>query len=286
MKREGILTIGMVLILVVLIGSVIYINNPDMFQKKKEVLEQDSSYSTFNIWVEEGRFESKYATEGTVEEYGETSCIQEMILEGNVKESIPFQSGDEIESGTVLYDKEENLSKVDFNGRIIGVEEVNEITVIRLLNYDALCVSATVEADVLKKLEIGTKAYITINDKDYEAEVVELGYRVKNGRVDIKCSLPKRMLPGSDVEVKLVTAIRDNVKYVPETAVYSIGNFYYVYLCEGEEIKKTPVEIGEILTDNNGIYYEITSGISTGDKLSVEDEKDYGSNLEETLTNE
>ena len=75
------------------------------------------------------------------------------------------------------------------------------------------------------------------------------------------------LMPGSYVEVWLLTEERDGVISVPETALTEEQGEYFVYVRLDEECyRKVPVTVG----GRNGIAVEILSGLKGGEDVVVE----------------
>lgn len=74
------------------------------------------------------------------------------------------------------------------------------------------------------------------------------------------------IVPGSFVEVYLLTGIRENVMSLPAAAITEEQGLFFVYVQEHEEAYvKKEVTLG----DNDGTRVEIKKGLKTGDKVVV-----------------
>ena len=71
---------------------------------------------------------------------------------------------------------------------------------------------------------------------------------------------------GQMVKLSVVRESRPNVLRVANIAVLQEGNNRYCYVKDGTERKKVPIEIGL----NDGMYYEVISGLKEGDEVFVE----------------
>ena len=71
---------------------------------------------------------------------------------------------------------------------------------------------------------------------------------------------------GENAFICLVTEYRENVLAVPKSVLYKERRNYYVYLVEGEQLVKTPVEVGAI----GDHYAEIVNGLTEGACVYVE----------------
>ncbi len=91
-------------------------------------------------------------------------------------------------------------------------------------------------------------------------------------RINLSGSLPDWITPGMSAKVKLVTYEKKDALTAPKKAVHTDDETdkKYVWLVDGDDVKKTWVETGR----SKGEKIEITEGLSAGDVISLDDEKE------------
>lgn len=89
----------------------------------------------------------------------------------------------------------------------------------------------------------------------------DLGISQKRVPVEITLGIEKNLRLGSNVNVEIISDMRENVLSVPENAVFEINRQQYVYVIEDGKAKLTSVQTGL----EGEKYTEITSGLAEGD---------------------
>lgn len=141
-----------------------------------------------------------------------------------------------------------------------------------ITSLDDIKVSFSVSEDVINRISVGSKVYITISavseepfetvisnispTADSQTKLYTVEAYLENGSHEIK--------PGMFASIKLVLDKKDNTISVPlNTVIESSGEKYVFVVDENNVAHKTIVETGL----KNDEYIEITSGVNMGDKV-------------------
>jgi RND family efflux transporter MFP subunit len=73
--------------------------------------------------------------------------------------------------------------------------------------------------------------------------------------------------PGMFVKVEITTGAPVDVIAVPQNAVVSSAGLYYVFLVDGDRVKRQQVQVGQVIGQN----VEITSGLAVGQQVVLTD---------------
>ena len=276
MKRNILLTITMCVFSLIVLFGIIYLNNPDAFSRRKETGAPDSHISLVRYPVSKSDVESTYKASAKVISGNPEIYITDKTVEYSDKNefTVKVSLGDDIKAGDALYVLGEVEYKSDCNARVVGISAGDQMTVISLLNYDNLYAVMRIDTARLTTIKYNTPVEVIINGQRYSSEVKYIGYEVSDGKVDVYVSVPKKVLPGSDLEAVFMLGVKKNALNVSSEAVYSDGNSYFGLLETPDGYEKVELVIGEYFTfeDNGTIWghYEIISGVSAGDILVVE----------------
>lgn len=116
----------------------------------------------------------------------------------------------------------------------------------------------------------GMKAIAKVGDKSFIGKVYELSLSVnpmtQSFYADLVFDNSKReILAGTTADVKIITYENDNTIVVPRNLIKRENDKTYVFLSDANKAKKQYVEIA----NENGIEYEIKSGLNIGDNLII-----------------
>lgn len=78
------------------------------------------------------------------------------------------------------------------------------------------------------------------------------------------------ILPGMFLRANIIKEQVDNAIMVPLYAIISRSDAQYVYVVDGDEVRRQPVELGII----EGWQIQVTKGLSSGDKILIEGHRD------------
>lgn len=139
-------------------------------------------------------------------------------------------------------------------------------------------INVGVPESIIDKIKPGQKAVATIDalpDEILQAVVQRVGVVPDQSRwfdsstktytvtLDIPTTPTVALKPGMSVAVEIVTGILKNVITVPIQAVVTDNDKHYVFLADGSDVKRIPVETGE----NNEESIQIVSGLEKGQQV-------------------
>ena len=205
-----------------------------------------------------------------------TNQLEQNQLTERYELELPYLTG-KLEEQKAKLNK--NVIKAPFSGVIVqlrsiaGGENVNTqqpyVAIGDTNRYQV--VSDYVSSSIIDKAE---GVYAFINGKQYELTYVPMDKerysKVMSGSGKAYSTYeiePDETFDfGQMVKLSVVRESRPNVLRVANIAVLQEGNNRYCYVKDGTERKKVPIEIGL----NDGMYYEVISGLKEGDEVFVE----------------
>ena len=120
------------------------------------------------------------------------------------------------------------------------------------------------------QIKKGMKAIATVGSRSYAGKVYELSLSVNPMKQAFYADLifdnrNREILAGTTADVKIITYENDSAIVVPRNLVKEEKAKKYVFLANGDTAKKQFVTV----SNENGINYEIGSGLKEGDPLIV-----------------
>jgi multidrug efflux pump subunit AcrA (membrane-fusion protein) len=97
------------------------------------------------------------------------------------------------------------------------------------------------------------------------SEVVTRGTR---SVAEVLCSIespPRSLIPNINVDVEIITAAGRRVPAIPRAALFAEGKNRYVWMIQGNQVVRRPVEVGQ----SNSLLVEIKGGISSGEHVII-----------------
>src|SRR5262249_52744015 len=85
---------------------------------------------------------------------------------------------------------------------------------------------------------------------------------------EVLCSVANvdsKLLPNTNVDVRIRTAQRENALTLPRGAIRTEGSKYYVFVLEQGHVRRRDITVGI----SNSTYYEILGGITENDVVAV-----------------
>lgn len=118
------------------------------------------------------------------------------------------------------------------------------------------------------QIKKGMKAIATVGSKSFTGKVSELSLSVNQMKeafyADLVFNNRKReILAGTTADVRIVTYENDKAIVIPRNLLKDDAGKKYVFIANGESAKKQYV----VITTENGINYEIESGLKNNDPL-------------------
>lgn len=133
---------------------------------------------------------------------------------------------------------------------------------------DAMSVTFQVSEDAVANMRIGDTVIVEKQGVTWPGKIYEIStmVNVRGGLYTVKASVEKapfEMHSGSTIKVIADTKKADNTLLLPVNAVYFDDGNAFVYIYEGNTVRKAPVEAG--ISDNEHI--QVISGITAGDAV-------------------
>jgi len=125
-------------------------------------------------------------------------------------------------------------------------------------------------ANERNEIKKGMTAIATVNGKSFTGRVSVISMSMDPVKqafyADLTFDNKKgEILPGLTADVKIIVYENDNAIVISRNLIKNEGSRHYVYVAEGNLARKIYVGLGH----NNGIYYEINSGLKPGMSLIV-----------------
>lgn len=302
LKRKTIISLSLLILFIVLIFGVVYLNNPDMFDKGDgNVVDGNKNVSIVRYPILTGEVTHTYSVDGGQVISGNPEMYLSEISVDNVSDSnfkLLKKKGEDIAPNEPLYMYNGSKKSVNFNGKVVEVyfqaDDNTRTAVISLLNYDKLFIDAYIDKEKIDMIDYNTKVKAVVNGEEYDTSIKTIGYEITDGKLPIQIELPKskHFLPGTEAQVTFILDTVEMGMYVPEEAVFQDGDVYYVNVETGDEYgyEQKQITVGEHFEiEENGDmqkYVEIISGVSEKDILVVENIDDSGPKIKEKVKNE
>jgi HlyD family secretion protein len=156
----------------------------------------------------------------------------------------------------------------------VGEVASNNSAIMTLINENAFKIEVFASELDAKKIGIGNKAEITLDDnasKIYSASVtaIDPAETLQNNISTYKITLTfddktENVKSGTDANVKIVLGDKTGVIVIPKDAIYTENNKNFVYFSAAGIRERREVSAGAY--DDNGMT-EITKGLQEGDKI-------------------
>ncbi len=280
MKRNILLNILMALLILVMIGGIVYLSDPERFASQDAGQNEGTAAVNYiQYFVCSGEISHTYECSGRVISDMPEVYIDEITVEDVNDDNFicTLSKGESVDSGSVLYSYKgkDVLSENDVKVLDISYSINDNIrsVAMKLLDYDKLYIVAQIDADLAGVITYDTPVTVNINGNDYETGIKEIGYEISNGKIDIEVILPVNALPGSDVDLLFVTDTVSAGMYIPADALLIEDDRYFLNIQKDDklkEIEKTEIRIGQYFTLDDGEYVEILSGVNEGDIALIE----------------
>ena len=220
-----------------------------------------------------GSLESSFASEGevSVEESDFVEYNDKIV--GEEKITLNIHKGDDITKGDVLYQIDNKSVKSKVNGKVIGVEQTNEMVKVILLDNSKLKISVYLPLEQFQLLNYESAVTILSDGQSIKGEIEDLDYRMVEDKIKVDVSMDTYIMPGRTVDVQIALGETKEMLFIPAKSVVSMGDISYCYLVDDEsgenkEYVKQEVTIGNTYTyiEKNIAfqYVEVLSGLSEG----------------------
>jgi HlyD family secretion protein len=157
----------------------------------------------------------------------------------------------------------------------IGSTVVNGSELIKLSNFGSFKIEGTISEIYLKKISVGSKVLVMVNDSILIGRVSSINPTVQNDAVKFTLIPNVKNHPAlssnKKVDLMIVTSLKRNVIRLPKSALDNIGSSPYFFVVKGDKAIRRLIKLGE----SNFDYVEVESGLEPGDKVITSAMEDY-----------
>lgn len=251
---------------------------------EENILEVQQSTTPLRSTVESGIITSTVTSTGNVIHDASDIYIENISIDfKNKSDSKYFSSthkiGDILKKDDLLYTYKGKDIKIKYDCKIVNMIISEKSVQFSLLNYDNLFIVASVDYDKLNFLDFDTKTVLTLTTQDttktYNGKIINFGYEIKDGKVDVQIHSDEKFLPGTPLKVSFEIVHQTESLYILKQMLLMDGDTYYVEV-ENEDGQRTrrEVEIGDFFdeysNDEKIEYVEIKHGLQLGERLIVD----------------
>ena len=142
--------------------------------------------------------------------------------------------------------------------------------VFQLVDPDPLLIRMYLPENEIAEIKVGQKVSVE-PDSDpgnaFYGKVVRIAPEVdeRTGTVKVTAETRATAIPGSFARVKIITDTRQAKLTIPRRGVVSDAGELYVFVAEGDTVRKSPVQLGYQDED----YAEVIHGVENGDSVVV-----------------
>lgn len=251
---------------------------------KDPSLEFQQSTTPLRSSVESGIITSTLTSEGNVIADAPDVYIENIFVDFGHKYnakyfSTPHQIGVILKKGDLLYTFKGKEVKTAYDCKIVDMVIDDYSANFSLLIYDKLFIVTSVDYDKLNYLDFNTKTELTLNiqgEKErYTGKIINFGYEVKNGKVEVRIHCDEKLLPGTPLNVSFEIVHQTESLYILKQMLLMDGDTYYVEVEDGNgQRTRKEVEIGEFFdnydNEHKVEYVEIKSGLELGERLIID----------------
>ncbi|MEG6522979.1 efflux RND transporter periplasmic adaptor subunit [Desulfotomaculum sp. 1211_IL3151] len=270
--------------------SEVLVNNGDQVTAGQPLVYIKSDSMTHSLAINQASL--KKAETGLATAGADYQRYQELYKQGAVSEK-EFESMEtarklaeaEVSSATAaVANAEKDLRNTTITSPIGGFVANRNVTTGQMVSLQgpdlmtvediaAVYVVVNIDQGELSNLKVGLKTEIAVNaygNKHFTGEVAVINpVANKDARVfeaKIKVPNPEFMLkPGMFAKVKIKTGEADNALAIPQAALTTKQGMYFVFIPEGDQAKRVPVEVGQIMDQ----LVEIKQGLKEGQEVVI-----------------
>ena len=134
-------------------------------------------------------------------------------------------------------------------------------------NFGEKSIDFNVTDSILQNLHVGDAVVVSKGGTDYQGTITEIGSvaGAQTGMFTIKANLQNATtIPdGSSAKVTVVSGKADNALLVPVDCVYYSGGLPYVYIYNGETVKRVYITTGI----SDGTNYQVLDGLDGTEQI-------------------
>lgn len=130
---------------------------------------------------------------------------------------------------------------------------------------------AKIDEYYINKLQVGIKGSLDNNGKEYEVIVAKILPEVKDGQFSAELNFvdtkSENLKIGMTFGVKLKLSADTQSMMIPKGNFYKDTNGKWIFVVKGDKAEKRNISLGR----ENPMYYEVVSGLKTGEKVITSD---------------
>lgn len=163
------------------------------------------------------------------------------------------------------------------------VSQGSQVAIIAdLKHFKADCEVAEMYAS---RIQVGNKACVRVNNKDFNGVVSHVEPTAKNGvtafSVQLENDTAKHFRSGLRADIYVCNGICKNVKRIKNGSFFKDPGQYTLYVRSGDELVARNVQLGA----SNYDYIEVVSGLNAGDEVVISDMSGYKSEKVKIINN-
>jgi HlyD family secretion protein len=145
-------------------------------------------------------------------------------------------------------------------------------------------VRVDIDEHYITRIFQGLKGDFTLGDKTYKLEIKKVFTQVTNGRFQVDMefveAVPKGIRRGQTLQIRLSLSDETQALLVPKGGFFQQtgGNWIFKVSDDGSKAYKVDIQLGR----QNPDYYEVLSGLKSGDKVVTSSYENYG-NMQELV---
>jgi len=168
-------------------------------------------------------------------------------------------------------------------------------SVIEIANLGAMYLETDVLASDMSNIKVGTRAQVDDEDLDIQltsfvdkvhpkafSKTSDLGIEQKRVKLEMAIKNPRGLTLGYEIDVDIIEEQSDNVIRVPDSATFKINREWHVFVIEDDKAVLRVIEVGVEGRD----FYEVLSGLKTGEKIVDSPPNELTENAAVIVTNE
>ena len=131
-------------------------------------------------------------------------------------------------------------------------------------------VQLDVRGELVEALSLDQIVNVEVNQKTIQGVIVSLqpDPDINTNTHEIRIRVPNENIrAGALATVMLPLSLQEQAQMIPVTSVLNLHGNTYVYMLEGDRVRKTPVSIGKRVDDE----YILLSGLNAGQKIVARD---------------
>lgn len=188
-----------------------------------------------------------------------TDDLQTLEFDNSEAKKVSFEvsRGCNVEKGTVIAKIGEQEILAEGRWRVIDFSYEGEKVTVEYLDFEKNYVTAWFPLEMFEKLTYDSEIFLEASEGNVPVKIRKLGWQVQDGKVEVQTDSAGYLLPGTGVNLKLVTKVFPDVIFIRNANIMedNFGNYMYYEVFDekgNRSVEKT--------------YYRV---LVRGDKCSV-----------------